>query len=121
DAVASTGVKFASTNASSYTIVSDTSITATSPAHAAGVADITVTNETGTSSTSSADHFTYDAVPTVTAVSPAAGPIAGGTTVTITGTGFADAIATTGVKFASTNASSYTIVSDTSITATSPV
>ena len=120
DAIATTGVRFAGNNAASYTINSDTQITATSPAHAAVVADITVTNETGTSSTVSADHFTYDATPSVTAISPNAGPIAGGTVVTITGTGFADSIATTGVSFAGNNATSYTINSDTSITATSP-
>ena len=120
DSIATTGVTFAGNNATSYTINSDTSITATSPAHAAGVADVVVTNETGTSSISSADHFTYDATPSVTAVSPAAGPITGATVVTITGTGFMDAIATTGVRFAGNNAASYTINSDTSITATSP-
>ena len=109
------GASFAG-NASSYTIVSDTSITATSPAGTAGTVDITVTNETGTSSTSSADHFTYDATPSVTGITPVAGPIAGGTVVTITGTGFADA---SGASFAG-NAASYTIVSDTSITATTP-
>ena len=109
------GASFAG-NAASFTIVSDTSITATSPAGTAGTVDITVTNETGTSSTSSADHFTYDATPSVTGITPVAGPIAGGTVVTITGTGFADA---SGASFAG-NAASYTIVSDTSITATTP-
>ena len=82
------GVQFGGVNAISYTVVSDTSITATSPSASAGVVDITVINATGTSATSSADQFTYDDVPTVTAVSPIAGPIAGGTSVTITGTGF---------------------------------
>ena len=97
-----------------------TSCTATSPAESAGVVDVTVTTAGGTSATGSADHFTYDATPSVTAVSPAAGPITGATVVTITGTGFADAIATGGVTFAGTSATSYTINSDTSITATSP-
>ena len=58
------------------------------PAEAAGTVDITVTTPGGTSATGAADKYTYDAAPTVTAVSPTAGPTAGGTTVTITGTDF---------------------------------
>ena len=38
--------------------------------------------------TSADDQFTYRVAPTVTASSPASGPITGGTSVTITGTGF---------------------------------
>jgi hypothetical protein len=56
--------------------------------YSAGAVDITVTNETGTSSTGAGDKFTYDKAPTVTSVSPAAGALGGGTAVTITGTGF---------------------------------
>ena len=55
--------------------------------------------------------------PAVTAVSPASGPAAGGTTVTITGTGFAGA---TSVMFGASAAVSLTVGSDSSITATSP-
>src|SRR5437764_10091501 len=55
--------------------------------------------------------------PTVTSVEPKAGPAAGGTSVTITGTKFTGA---TAVKFGSTAATSFTVNSATSITATSP-
>jgi hypothetical protein len=55
--------------------------------------------------------------PTVTGVSPSSGPTTGGTSVTITGTGFTGA---TVVDFGSTPASSYKVNSDTSITATAP-
>ena len=55
--------------------------------------------------------------PTVTAVSPASGPMTGGTSVTVSGTGFAGA---TAVKFGSQSATSYTVNSDGSITATAP-
>jgi len=48
---------------------------------------VTVTTAAGTSATSRADQFSYGA-PTVTQINPSAGPTAGGTTVTITGTGF---------------------------------
>jgi hypothetical protein len=55
--------------------------------------------------------------PTITAVSPFSGSVAGGTTVTITGHDFNSASA---VKFASTPASTFTVDSETQITATAP-
>ena len=109
-------VNFGSTSALSYTVNSSTQITATSPP-GSGTVDITVTTPQGTSTTSSADEFTYETTPTVTNVSPNFGPTTGGTTVTITGTGFLGASA---VKFGSTNATSFTVNSSTQITATSP-
>ena len=57
------------------------------------------------------------APPTVTALSPAIGTAAGGTSVTITGTNFLGAAA---VQFGLANAASFTITSATSITAVSP-
>ncbi|MBB4840734.1 hypothetical protein HNP52_003831, partial [Sphingomonas kyeonggiensis] len=113
------GVKFGAANATGYTVISDTQINATAPAGAAGTVDITVTNGGNTSATSSADQYTYVSAPTVTAVSPTAGPTAGGTTVVITGTGFSAAPGTGAVKFGASNAT-YTINSNTQITATSP-
>lgn len=44
-----TGVKFGATNATNYSIVSDSVIVATMPAGSAGAANITVTNTTGVS------------------------------------------------------------------------
>jgi hypothetical protein len=55
--------------------------------------------------------------PTVTGVTPNSGPSGGGTTVTITGTGFT---CVTGVKFGTTPAATFTVVNSTTITATSP-
>lgn len=55
--------------------------------------------------------------PTITSVSPFSGSIAGGTTVTITGHDFKSASA---VKFGSTPASTFTVDSDTQVTATAP-
>ena len=60
-------------------------ITITSPAHAAGAVDVRVVTPGGTSTISSADQFTYVAAPTVTVLSQTAGPLGGGTPVTITG------------------------------------
>ncbi|MCL6597644.1 MAG: IPT/TIG domain-containing protein, partial [Alicyclobacillus macrosporangiidus] len=56
-------------------------------------------------------------IPSVTGITPVSGPMAGGTTVNITGTGFTGA---TAVMFGSTAATNFTVNSDTSITATSP-
>ncbi|MBO9534844.1 MAG: IPT/TIG domain-containing protein, partial [Solirubrobacteraceae bacterium] len=111
-------VTFGGTNATSYTVVNSTTITATAPARAAGVADVRVSTTTGgQSANTSADDYTYVAPPTVTNLSPNAGPVAGGTSVTITGTNFTSASA---VTFGGTNATSYTVVNSTTITATSP-
>jgi hypothetical protein len=55
--------------------------------------------------------------PTLTSLSPSSGPISGGTKVTITGTNF---IGTTAVTFGGFPASSFTVNSATSITATAP-
>ena len=69
----------------------------------------------GTSATSSSDQFSY--APVVAGISPASGPTTGGTTVTITGAGFTGA---TAVDFGTVAASTFTVVSDSEITATSP-
>jgi len=112
-----TAVKFGLTDASSYTVNSATSITATSPAGSAGTVDITVTTSGGTSATGASDRFTYTSAPSVSSISPSSGPLAGGTSVAITGAGFTGA---TAAKFGLTDATSYTVNSATSITATSP-
>ena len=54
-----TAVNFGTTDATSVTVVNATSITATSPAHPAGIVDVTVTTLFGTSATSAIDKFTY--------------------------------------------------------------
>jgi IPT/TIG domain len=58
------------------------------------------------------------AVPAVTSIAPASGPVAGGTSVVITGSGFKGA---TGVSFSSIAAASFVVNSDTQITAVTPV
>jgi len=54
-----TAVKFGTLAAASFTVNSDSSITAVSPAEPAGTVDITVTTANGTSATSAADQFTF--------------------------------------------------------------
>lgn len=52
-------VVFDSTSATSFTVDSDTQITAVAPAHAAGEVDVTVEKTAGTSATGAATAFTY--------------------------------------------------------------
>src|ERR1035437_8233985 len=114
-----THVYFGST-AASFTALGDGVVSATSPAVSAGAVDIKVVTPVGTSATVSAEQFTYVTpvvAVTVTGVSPNNGPIAGGTSVAITGTGFTTV---TAVTFGGISAASYTVNSTTSITAISP-
>lgn len=69
-------------------IISDTpdTLTVLSPG-GVGTVDVIVVTESGESQISSADHFTYGK-PTIVEVTPNHGPTAGGTEVTVTGSGF---------------------------------
>ncbi len=80
-----TAVTFGGTPATSYTIVSGTSITAAPPAHSAGLVDVQITNVNGKSVTSTADNYEY--YPTVTGVSPTS--VTAGSSAVISGAGFA--------------------------------
>jgi hypothetical protein len=113
-----TGVDFGTTVATNVTVLNATTITADSPA-GTGAVDVTVNTPNGSSATSTADQFTYTviATPAVTGVSPNSGPAAGGTLVTITGTGFTGA---TAVDFGTTAATDVTVQTATTITALSP-
>jgi len=118
--IGATAVNFGATDATTFTVDNDASITATAPAGTAGsTVDVTVTNASAeTSATGIADQYTYDfPVPTVTSLSPTNGPAAGGTSVTITGSGFSGA---TAVNFGADPATGFTINNATQITATAP-
>lgn len=110
----STGVTFDGTPATAFTVVDDTTITATTPAHTPGAVDVVVQHPAGDSVPLT---YTYLAAPTIASVTPPQGPQTGGTLVTITGTGFTG---TTDVTFGGTPAASFTVVNDTTITATTP-
>ena len=107
------------TPVTSFTSDTDTQIVLNSPRGSAGPVDVQVVTPGGTSSVNSpADQFTYMAAPTVTRISPTAGPLASGTTVTIGGTNLAGA---TAVNFGNTPATSFTVdATGTYITATNP-
>jgi hypothetical protein len=110
-------LKFGTSAATNVLVVSSTSITARTPPHAAGAVSVVVTNPNKQSGTR-ANGFTYVApAPTITSVIPNSGSRRGGTSVTITGTGFASGAT---VSFGGTAATNVTVASSTSITAQSP-
>jgi hypothetical protein len=108
-----TAVRFGTTSARFFTVVSDTSITAVTSV-GMGNASVVVTTAYGMSN---ALYFAFMASPTISAVSPASGPQAGGTLVTITGKGFTGA---TDVSFGNAASSSFMVLSDSQLTAISP-
>ena len=109
-------VTLGGTAATNVNVASSSSITATTAAHVAGAVNVVVTNTDGQSSTLT-NGFTYVSPPTVTAISPVSGPASGGTSVTITGTGF---LAGANVTLGGAAATNVNVVSSTSITATTP-
>ena len=111
-----TKVRFG-TAAASFTVLDSTHIDVTVPA-GAGKVDVTVATSAGTSAKVSADRYSYAAVrPAVGKVSPAKGTHAGGTKVTITGSGF---IAGASVHFGSAAGHGVKVVSSTKITVRTP-
>ncbi|MFC6354638.1 IPT/TIG domain-containing protein [Luethyella okanaganae] len=109
-----TGVTFDGLAGTAFTVNSDTQITVTSPPHTPSVVDVIVTSPNGDSAPQG---FSYLPVPALSSLSPTSGPEAGGTVVTITGTGFTGA---TGATFGGVAGSAFTVVNDTTITVTSP-
>jgi len=97
--------------------VDATALTATTPAHAAGSVDVTVTNSDGQSSTLINGYTYVSTAPTISSVTPNSGPGAGGTGVTITGTNF---VPGTTVAFGGTPAADMVVVGPGTINATTP-
>ncbi|MDN8548976.1 IPT/TIG domain-containing protein [Microbacterium sp. NM3R9] len=104
DGVAGTGLE----------VVSDTEIRVTTPAHAPALVDVVVVHPNGDSAPFD---FTFVAGTEIDAVTPPGGPEAGGNTVVITGSCFTGA---TAVLFGGVPATSFTVESDTRITAVVP-
>jgi hypothetical protein len=80
-------VKFDTLFATDVTFVSSERLDCTTPAHAAGLVNVTVTNPGGGSATL-VNGYTYATAPTISDVSPDRSPGCGGTKITITGSGF---------------------------------
>ena len=102
-------VKFGGTQATTVTRSGTTYLTATVPA---GALTGAVTITTGTTTLTSSQHFKV--TPTLPSFSPGSGPM--GTVVTLTGTGL---VQTTKIAFNGKSAS-FTVVSDSEVTATVP-
>jgi hypothetical protein len=128
-----TAVHFGGTNATTFTVNSPSSITAVSPAESIGRVDVVVTTPYGANLPEeciqhpfeeepqcfSTDHFNF-VKPTVTSVTPNSGSVAGGTDVTLTGTGFAVGEGAIRVMFGTTLATSVNCSSITTCTAVTP-
>ena len=96
-------------------MVNATTINAVVPAGVAGARDVAVTTVGGTGT--GVGLYTYVAAPTVTAIAPSSGPLAGGANVVISGTNFTGASA---VTIGGTAATSFTVVNPTTINAVTP-
>ena len=110
-------VTFGGVPATSVTVVSPNLITATTPPGTVGTVGVLVSNPSGAVG-GLISGFTYElAWPRVTSVSPSTGALTGGTTLTITGSGFAPgATVTIGGQAAAT----VSAVTPTQITVTTP-
>ncbi len=116
-------VDFGSTPGTQVAVQSDSQLTVVSPEEVPGIVNVTVQTATGNSPTGSGDAYSFIApTPTVSGLSPATGSASGGTTVTVTGSGFepggVDGVRA--VDFGSVAGSAITVVSDTQLTAVSP-
>lgn len=107
-------VTFNGTAATTFTVNSDTQITATVPAGATS-GPIAVTDSEGTATSTTSFTVTTGAGPCISSFTPTSGNV--GTVVTITGGGFTGA---TSVTFGGVAATTFTVNSPTQITATVP-
>jgi hypothetical protein len=117
----STGVAFGDATGTALEVVSDTELRVTSPAHAAAPVDLVVQHPNGASAPTV---FTYEdnpvepvTPPVVESLTPDHGPAAGGTVVTVTGSGFEGA---TGATFGGTPGTGFTVSSDTQLSVVTP-
>jgi hypothetical protein len=108
--------------ASSVDVLSETELSAVTPAHALGGAEVVVADANRVST--GGPTYTYvqssppPPLPTVTSINPESGSSAGGTPVTITGSGFITGATT--VEIGGVAASSVQVISDTELTAVAP-
>ena len=115
--VSGAAVRVGGVSATGVTFLSASQLRATTPAGAAGATSVQVTNPDAQSATL-ANAFTYvNAGPSLSSVAPGSGPAAGGTVLTITGSGF---IGGATVRVGGVAATNVTFVSATQVKATTP-
>jgi IPT/TIG domain len=120
-------VHFGSVEARSFTVNSETSVTAVSPTQSVGTVDVTVSNFYGTSPflychkqpCAVEDHYKFEGL-AITDIAPSSGPSAGGTSVAVSGVGFATGTSATTFKFGSTPVTSANCTSTTECTIVTP-
>jgi hypothetical protein len=117
-----TAVQIGGVAASSVEVLSETELTAVTPANAPGGAEVVVADANGASTGGPA--YTYvtppssqPPAPTVTSIDPASGPSEGGTPVTIIGSGFTQGAT---VEIGGAAASFVEVLSETELTAVTP-
>lgn len=108
--IGTTAVSFNKTPATTFQVVSSTFLTAVVPAGATS-GPITLTTPKGALTS----RINFRVLPKIMSFLPTSGPV--GTSVTITGSGFTQAI---GVGFGDTKPAKFTVISDSEITATVP-
>ncbi len=106
-------------NCGSVVVSSDTQIQCQTGAHAAGVVDVVVTNP-DTQAATLANSYHYLDAPTISGVSPNGGPVAGGTTLAITGTNFSNHTGNPTITVAGVSCSSVVFNSSTQIDCVTP-
>ena len=112
-----TSVTFGGTAATNVAVVNSETVTCDTPAKAAAVVDVVVTNSNGSGTLT--DGFEFHDPPDITSIAPEHGQVAGGESVTLTGTDFSDE-GTTTVTFGGTAATNVVVVNSTTITCTTP-
>jgi len=110
-------VVFGTTPATSFTVNSDTQITAVEPTLGLGSYNIIVTTNGGASTSNASNLLTTYAIPTITVISTNNGPISGSAPIVITGSNFT-AVST--VNFGTTPVASFTVNSSTQISTVVP-
>jgi hypothetical protein len=98
---------------------SDTQIRCITPAGTSVAADVAVKNRNGTATLPAA--FRFQIPPTITGVSPPAGPIAGNTLITISGTLFQTNAGTNTVTIDGAPCTSVTVLNDSILTCRTPM
>ena len=110
-------VRFGTVAGKSIRVTSSKSLSVVVPRHAAGLVNLTVVSAHGTSPLVAADHLRFVAPPTVSSVSPAQGPAASTTKITVHGTNF---VSVERVIFGSAVAAHLKVVSASTLTVDAP-
>ncbi len=113
-----TAVYFGGVAAGEFKVTSSGSITVISPPDVGGKLPVTVVTPEGTSPVTTKTQFKY--TPSVTGVSPNTGQRAGGTSVTVTGSGFEPGTSGTAFKFGKGKVTSYECATTTTCTVVVP-